>query len=543
MKNNRRKNRKLLVLILLLAVTVGFALLSTQLDIFGTAGINKNTWDIHWDSDSINETEGSVTATTPAHVTDAEEKNIDFAVDLELPGDFYEFTVDAINEGTIDGQIETIDVTFYEADGQTPIKEEDLPSEIIYTLKHADGSDIEENEVITKNGGTISYKLRVEFDKNVETLPTKPIVIIPETKIVPVQHTDDPEPPAQTPMDKITKRLCFDENNLPSDFWSGLDESELDIITQDEKQYVNMKSIVKVGKYLYNKGAYTSYIQSSPTIAFPNGIKSVALPNAPLPVDLASDGANNYVVGYNDKFVKYTYTIRNGKYYEDGYRNEYGDGPLGEMSGYDSVSVDGEGTVYLFATNKVPVTDRNPTYCTAPEGYAVTAFLYSTKPFRYSKNYSHNDIYPLNSQWDVVGAAQEVNTPTNGIYFTKLDTYRYDSISCERGSMDEKSYYLQSYHAKPEETLLTTVNSTYYNNNSGTKVNTITNAITAEQVQEATSTTSTSKDGIEGLTQNSNCKNINWTLYEEALYGEFINQYSDWEHISVGDYDRYYLLG
>ena len=542
MKRNKKQRRIMLILILVLAISVGFALLSSTLSINGTAGINKNTWSIHWDSDSIHETEGGVTATMPAQVTDTEEKNIDFAVDLELPGDYYEFTADAINDGTIDGQVETIRITFYEEDGVTPIEEGDLPSDIIYSIKHADGSEIEENEVITANGGTIGYKFRVEFDKNSTSLPGT-IVVKPKTEIVPVQKPEETTQPEKTPMDLITGRLCFN-GNLPSDFWNDFDETTIETTTVDEKTYVNMKSIVKVGKYLYDKGVYTTYTQTGPTIVFPNGIKSIALPNSPLPVDIAGR-SGNAVVGYNDKFVKYAYTVRNGKYYEEGYYNEYGDGPLGEMSGYNSVSVDGEGTVYMFATNKVPVTNGNPTYCSAPNGYVITAYLYSTQPFRYSINTSHNDIYPLNSQWDTVGAAKTVNEATNGIYFAKLATYRYDSISCENGSMAGHDYYLQSYHANPMETLLSTVNPAYYHNNNGTTTSTITTEITAEHVKQATETTTSTVEhgGITGITENINCKNINWSLYEEALYGEFKNQYSDWEHISVGQYDTYYLLG
>ena len=128
---------------MLLMVTIGFALLSTTLKINGITGINKNTWDIHWDDTSISETTGSVTATTPAAVTDAEEKNISFEVEFELPGDFYEFTVDAVNEGSIDGKIETISIKFYEADGTTEIAAADLPDEITYSLTHKDGSAIE----------------------------------------------------------------------------------------------------------------------------------------------------------------------------------------------------------------------------------------------------------------------------------------------------------------------------------------------------------------------------------------------------------------
>ena len=82
MRKNK-KNKKLLLILIILGITVGFALLSTTLNIIGTAGINKNTWDIHWNEESIVETQGSVTAINPASVTDTEKKNISFEVELE----------------------------------------------------------------------------------------------------------------------------------------------------------------------------------------------------------------------------------------------------------------------------------------------------------------------------------------------------------------------------------------------------------------------------------------------------------------------------
>ena len=188
---NKKQRRIMFLLILLLAVTVGFALLSTTLFINGTSRIKANTWNIHWDSNSIHEIEGSVTATTPAQVTDAEEKNISFEVEFELPGEYYEFTADAINEGSIDGKIETISVKFYEADGTTEIAAADLPDEITYSLTHKDGSAITENEVITHGGGKIGYKFRIGFDSQIDTLPSDTIVIKPEVEITPIQHKEN----------------------------------------------------------------------------------------------------------------------------------------------------------------------------------------------------------------------------------------------------------------------------------------------------------------------------------------------------------------
>lgn len=190
MKNRRKNNKKLLLILLILGVSIGFALLSTTLGIVGISGIKKNTWNIHWDDTSIQETEGSVTATSPARVTDTEKKNIAFTVDFELPGEYYEFTADAINEGSINGKIESVQVKFYEQDGTTLIDPADLPAELVYSITHADGTALTENEIISKNGGKIGYKFKIGVDPNTTTLPD-PIEIITVVEVTSSQTSEE----------------------------------------------------------------------------------------------------------------------------------------------------------------------------------------------------------------------------------------------------------------------------------------------------------------------------------------------------------------
>ena len=134
----KKKNKLLLLVLLVIGISIGYALLSTTLNITGVAGIKKNTWDIHWNENSIEESEGSVTAKSSAAVVDQEKKNITFDIELELPGDFYEFTVDAKNYGTINGEIDNFDITIYKEDGVTPYDgstpEKTLPSYIKYSI-------------------------------------------------------------------------------------------------------------------------------------------------------------------------------------------------------------------------------------------------------------------------------------------------------------------------------------------------------------------------------------------------------------------------
>ena len=168
--NRRKKNNMFLLVLLILGISIGFALLSTTLNINGIAGINKNTWDIHWNENSIVETQGSVTATTPAYVSDTAKKNVTFAVELELPGDFYEFTVDAKNYGTISGLVDDVKVKIYEGDSTTPLEPGDIPEYLVYSFTHIDGSAVQKGEEIKPNEST-KYKFKIGIDEDYEEVP------------------------------------------------------------------------------------------------------------------------------------------------------------------------------------------------------------------------------------------------------------------------------------------------------------------------------------------------------------------------------------
>ena len=175
---NKKKNRIYFLLILLLGITVGFAALATTLKINGNAGITKNTWSVYWDKDSIAVTQGSKGDTTPT-VENGEDGSINtkvnWNVNLELPGDFYEFTIDAVNAGTLDAMINLI----------TPTLPQDLPSYVSYSVTYADGVEPAQYHLLpkgTKSGSTITpttekYKVRIEF---LNTITPEQMDAIPE---------------------------------------------------------------------------------------------------------------------------------------------------------------------------------------------------------------------------------------------------------------------------------------------------------------------------------------------------------------------------
>ena len=107
MRRKSKFNLILIIFILVLVLGLGYAYLTTTLSINGTTDVDSNTWNIYWDNVQVKE--GSVTATTPT--IDTNKTTVTFNVHLSKPGDFYEFTVDAKNDGTIDAMIETISST------------------------------------------------------------------------------------------------------------------------------------------------------------------------------------------------------------------------------------------------------------------------------------------------------------------------------------------------------------------------------------------------------------------------------------------------
>ena len=185
MKRNRMQSKKLLIMFLLLILVIGYSILSSTLKINGTASINKNTWDIHWNETSIVETQGSVEAINSANVIDSEKKTVSYNVELELPGDFYEFKIDAKNYGSIDGEISLSTTKIYDENEE----EIPLPEYYNYSVTYLDGT-IPQNGDILEAGESKTYVIRLEFKSTETTLPSNPKPISIKTTITKKQYKD-----------------------------------------------------------------------------------------------------------------------------------------------------------------------------------------------------------------------------------------------------------------------------------------------------------------------------------------------------------------
>ena len=104
MKYNPKRSFMFMFLFLsLVSLTVGYAFLTTTMNIDGVSKMLEARWDIHFENIQVQG--GSVTPTTDATIVTP--TSITFGVTLENPGDFYEFHVDVVNDGTLDAMIES----------------------------------------------------------------------------------------------------------------------------------------------------------------------------------------------------------------------------------------------------------------------------------------------------------------------------------------------------------------------------------------------------------------------------------------------------
>lgn len=164
MKAKSKKYFSVLVLILLLlGVSVGYSTLTQTLNITGNSTITNATWNVHFANVEVSS--GSVAASVAPSASGTSTTSMSYTVELVKPGDYYEFTFDVENTGSVDAKLSAVPTLSGVSAAQSVYTS--------YTITHADGTAVAANEVITANHSD-SFKVRVEFIKDITSsqLPT-----------------------------------------------------------------------------------------------------------------------------------------------------------------------------------------------------------------------------------------------------------------------------------------------------------------------------------------------------------------------------------
>ena len=151
--NKKRKSTYKIFFLILVGMTVGFAALNTTLQLIGTLNIARTTWNIHWENPTKI---GGVTATQDVHLKTGDNTTVEYQVNLSNPGDYYEFTVDAKNDGTIDAMVTGISNKIYENNVEVN------PTYLESTITYSDGDAIDYNHLLAASKKE-TYKVKVQY--------------------------------------------------------------------------------------------------------------------------------------------------------------------------------------------------------------------------------------------------------------------------------------------------------------------------------------------------------------------------------------------
>lgn len=143
---------KLVIIILILFISIGFAYLSTRLDLNGITYVSKQSWDIHFETPT--KVGGNVDAIN-LELTD--DTTVEFSVNLLKPRDSYEFTVDVVNDGSIDAMIDSITATELNTNQKKLFE---------YVITYDDGAALKEKQKLAHESSD-KFKVTVRYKDDI----------------------------------------------------------------------------------------------------------------------------------------------------------------------------------------------------------------------------------------------------------------------------------------------------------------------------------------------------------------------------------------
>ncbi|MBR3210443.1 MAG: hypothetical protein IKF71_00705 [Bacilli bacterium] len=160
----KKKNTRLIIVLLVLAIGIGYAYLNSNLALNGSTGISGNEWDVHFEN-LISTKSSGTTCTNYPTIDSTDTTTITYNCTFNQPGDYIEMTVDAVNAGTIDAMIS--DEIFRVNGNDNP----SLPSYFDTSCRYGDGVFVDLGQTLPANSQQ-TYKIRITYNPNASELPT-----------------------------------------------------------------------------------------------------------------------------------------------------------------------------------------------------------------------------------------------------------------------------------------------------------------------------------------------------------------------------------
>ncbi|MDO4996759.1 MAG: hypothetical protein Q4E69_06230 [Bacilli bacterium] len=170
----RRNNKKIFIIILVLLISIGFAYLSTTLNISSLIGYTGNTFDIYFDR--LREDTYKTDIVTEAAVDN--KTTVNFSISLDQPASTYKLYADVYNGGTLDAMLDSwtltntlsedeakaIDISVSYADG-TQLRQYDLLKAKLheYVLVNVVYKDTISNDELLSSAGSLTCSLTMNY--------------------------------------------------------------------------------------------------------------------------------------------------------------------------------------------------------------------------------------------------------------------------------------------------------------------------------------------------------------------------------------------
>ena len=148
--NKKRSKLSLIVILLILFISIGYAFLSTVLNINTSLVLSKVSFSIHFD----NVVSLSNNDTDIAQISNEAMNEITISATLNDLGDSFKFTTDIVNDSKVPGQLKTIDLT-----GLTDIQKKMIKYNIYYTNNH---KEVSVGDVL-KQGKTKNITVEIKY--------------------------------------------------------------------------------------------------------------------------------------------------------------------------------------------------------------------------------------------------------------------------------------------------------------------------------------------------------------------------------------------
>ena len=157
----RKEHKYLLLIVILLAIGVGYAFLRTELHINGTAIIKDARWNMHFENYQMT-LNSTITPNSEPVIMGDTTTEISYNITFEEPGDVYEFTVDIKNGGTLTAEVSSLETSIMIDDNELST----ILNYLNYSVTYSNGDEYVTPHNLS-SGDKETVLVRVEFKRDI----------------------------------------------------------------------------------------------------------------------------------------------------------------------------------------------------------------------------------------------------------------------------------------------------------------------------------------------------------------------------------------